>query len=82
MSDSPGNKTCDRWKLTHLQKGSAAKNLKAPTSDTYHEFIACIELCLDFLANFILRDTQVLPDVTVVAHQGHVVLVDVNQLGR
>lgn len=45
-----------------------------------HEFITGFELCLDFLANFAFRDTQVLPDFTVVAHQGHVAFIDVNQL--
>ena len=49
---------------------------------TYHEFITRFKLCFDFLADVVVRDTQVLPDVAVVTHQGHVALVDVNQLRR
>lgn len=49
---------------------------------TYHEFITRFELRLDFSADIAVGDAQVLPDVTVVAHQGHVVLVDVEQLRR
>lgn len=49
---------------------------------TYHEFITRFELRLDFSADIAVGDAQVLPDVAVVAHQGHVVLVDVEQLRR
>ncbi len=63
------------------QKGAAANNQKAHSFYTHHEFITRFKLCLDFPADVAVGDTQVLPDVTVVAHQGHVVFIDVNQLG-
>lgn len=45
-----------------------------------HEFITRFKLRLDFLADVVFRNTQVLSDVSVVAHQGHVAFIDVNQL--
>lgn len=73
--------------LTYSRSGSVSNrkdlHLTSPLSFyTYHEFITRFKLCLDFLADFAVGDTQVLPDVTVVTHQGHVVFIDVNQLGR
>lgn len=49
---------------------------------THHEFFTGFELRFDFPADFAFRDAQVLSDVAVVAHQGHVVFIDVNQLQR
>lgn len=53
---------------------------EAKTGGTYVEFLAGRKLAHDFFSDLVVRDAQVLPDVTIVAHQGHVVLGDVEQL--
>lgn len=47
---------------------------------TYKEFLTSLKLRHDFFSDLIVRDTQVLSDVTIVTHQGHVVIGDVEQL--
>lgn len=47
---------------------------------TYVELLVSLKLPHNFLSDLIFRDTQVLPDVAVVAHQGHVFVGDVEQL--
>lgn len=47
---------------------------------TYIEFLISLKLGHDFFSDLVVRDAQVLPDVAVVAHQGHVVIGDVEQL--
>lgn len=47
---------------------------------TYIELLASLKLRHDVLSDLIVRDTQVLPDVAVVTHQGHVFIGDVEQL--
>lgn len=51
-------------------------------NNTHQEIVTGFKLGLDFPADVAVRDTQVLSDVAVVAHQGHVVVSDVDQLGR
>lgn len=47
---------------------------------TYTEFFSSLKLGQDIFSNVVLRDAQVLPDVAVVAHQGHVAVDDVDHL--
>lgn len=68
-----------------IKVGSGAEDLKpvpqaAGFTNTHHELVTGLKLGLDFPADVVLGDTQVLPDFTVVAHQRHVVIVDVDQL--
>lgn len=60
-----------------LQKSA---EVRSRAGRTYVEFLISLKLVHDFLSDLVLRDAQVLPDVAVVAHQGHVVISNVEQL--
>lgn len=49
---------------------------------TYIEVLTSLKLVPDFFSDFVVRDAQVLPDVAIFVHQGHVVIVDVDKLGQ
>lgn len=46
----------------------------------HQKFVARLKLCLDFLADLVVGNAQVLSDVAVVGHQAHEVVGDVEQL--
>lgn len=68
-----------RVRVNHL-KPDTGPSATAPETETHHEFFTPLKLRFNFLADVALRDAQVLSDVTVVAHQGHVAFSDVNEL--
>ena len=61
---------------------STTDRTQTKRSTTHQEIITVFKLGLDLLAQVTLWQTQVLPQVSVLEHQGHEAVGDVQQLGR